>query len=267
MENSFTVNDKRIVMNKHLTFLVMILAFNIISLNAQMYILNEDFSTASGTTPPSGWSNILISGTAEDVWHFDNPGGQTAGFPIITPFAIFDADSVSGNNQPEQVALQSPAFDASISNFIILEFDHKYIQGSGSSCKIQAFNGSDWFDVITYTSSVPTVAHAIVDISAYAGGITNARLRFLWSGNGSGYWAFDNVRIYAALPVDAGIISLDNPVTPFNGGIHEIKVTLRNFGYQDLTSSTIKWSINDVQQPDYSWAGDLGIGIMEQNIG
>jgi hypothetical protein len=62
---------------------------------AQTYILNEDFSSASGTTPPSGWTNNTVTGTPTDLWHFDNPGSRSIGFPIIGTYAIFDSDSVS----------------------------------------------------------------------------------------------------------------------------------------------------------------------------
>ena len=148
-----------------------------------------------------------------------------------------------------------------------MEFDHKYISGSGSSCKIQAYDGTDWFDVITYSSSISEITHEIVDISTYVGGITNARLRFLWSGNGSGYWAFDNLSIYGALPVDAGIVSLDNPVTPVIQGTHEVKVTLGNFGYDPLTSAIIKWTANDIAQTEFNWNGNMPFGGTQSDIG
>jgi hypothetical protein len=43
----------------------------------QTYILNEDFVTATGTTPPSDWQNNTIEGDDTDLWHFDNPGSRT----------------------------------------------------------------------------------------------------------------------------------------------------------------------------------------------
>ncbi len=248
--------------------IISLLTFFFFSLGSycQMYILNEDFSTASGTTPPLEWTSVLISGNPTDVWHFDNPGGQDVGFPIVAPFAIFDAGAYSNDNQSEQVALESPSFDASISNFIMLEFDHKYVKGTESTCKIQAFNGTDWVDVIVYTNSISDVTHAIVDISDYTGGITNARLRFIWNGNGNGYWAFDNIKIYGALQLDAGIVSLDNPVVPVAEGIHNVKVTLANYGSQTLTSAIIKWTANGVLQTSYSWNGNIPFGGSQSDI-
>jgi len=243
-----------------------LVAFNSRKGEAQIYILNEDFNTASGTTPPLEWTSRVQSGVAEDVWYFDNPGGQSIGFPIISPFPIFDAANYSNNAQAELIALESPSFDASISNYIMLEFDHIYSPGTNSLCKIQAYNGTEWFDIITYNSGVPQVTHETVDISARTGGVTNARLRFIWSGNGSGFWAFDNVRIYGALPYDAGIVSLDNPKTPFGQGSHPVKVTLKNFGYNNLTSASIHWSIDNIQQPVHNWTGSKAFGESQADI-
>jgi len=243
------------ILPKSLFIIILILSFT--NVHSQMYILNEDFSSAEGTTPPIEWSNITMTGVANDLWHFDNPGNQNVGFPIVAPFAIFDAAAVSDNGQSEEVALETPSFDASVSNYIILEFDHTYIPGNNSLCKIQAYNGTDWFDVITYDNSISEITHEIVDISTYVGGITNAKLRFTWSGEGSGYWAMDNVRIYGALPVDAGIVSIDNPVTPVAPGTQEVKVMLGNFGYNPLTSVLIKWTANGLPQPDFSWNGNI----------
>ncbi len=246
--------------------LLFVLLQGCLGLYGQMYILNEDFSSASGTTPPLEWTSILISGSTSDIWHFDNPGNQDIAYPIIAPFAIFDAGYYSNNFQVEEVALQSPSFDASISNFIFLEFDHTYISGNGSSVKIQAFNGTDWFDVKVYNTDILDVTHAIVDISTYTGGTTNARLRFIWSGNGSGYWALDNVKIYGALPYDAGVISLDNPVVPFNEGVHPLRISLKNFGYYTLTDVEIHWSVDAIQQPVFNWNGILVFGQTQTDI-
>ena len=49
-----------------------LLVFLVTNLYSQTYVLNEDFSSASGTTPPSGWTNTNITGNSTDVWHFDN---------------------------------------------------------------------------------------------------------------------------------------------------------------------------------------------------
>jgi len=58
-------------------------------------------------------------------------------------------------------------------------------------------------------------------------------------------------------PNDAGIYSIDSPPVPFCAGQYDVKVTLKNFGTNQLTSANINWSINGVQQSPYSWSGLL----------
>ena len=88
----------KIINMKRLFFLIVALSVYSVTLG-QVYILNEDFVTASGTTPPLEWSNYKIEGSETDLWHFDNPGGRTINYPITSPFAIFDSDSISNNGQ------------------------------------------------------------------------------------------------------------------------------------------------------------------------
>ncbi|MFM9052062.1 MAG: hypothetical protein ACKOKF_07065, partial [Bacteroidota bacterium] len=76
----------------------------------------------------------------------------------------------------------------------------------------------------------------------------------------------DNVKIYAPLTRDANLKSIDSPVMPFPAGNKPILVTLLNEGFQDLTSVTIKWSVNGIQQTPYSWTGFLPLGAEQNNI-
>ncbi|MFA6951274.1 MAG: hypothetical protein WCQ70_11380, partial [Lentimicrobiaceae bacterium] len=245
---------------------VLFIMSGISNVHGQMYILNEDFSTASGNTPPAGWNSYSANGQTSDVWQFNNPGGRVINFPVLPPFAMFDSEFTSVNGNPEEVVLESPAFDASISNFIILKLDQTFFQGTGGSGRIEAFDGSEWSLITEISSSTSNPLSDIIDISSVVGGVTNAKVRFTWFGNGSGYWALDNVAIFAPLPIDAGLPELDNPTLPFNTGVKDIKVTLGNYGYQTLTTTRIKWSVNGVQQPDYIWNGNLSIGTRQENI-
>jgi gliding motility-associated-like protein len=252
-------------MNKRLiyttvSFLIALQTFS------QMYILNEDFNGAIGTTPPNGWNNILISGSTDDQWHFDNPGNRILNYPVTEPFAIFDADSISADGEAEEVILETPFFDASISNYILLHFVHVFDPGTGGSGTIQAYDGNTWHDILTYSSANSNPSSEILDLSSVSGGITNSSLRFKWSGNGSGYWAIDNIRIYASLPLDGGVVSLDSPNSPVVPGIQNVEITLGNFGYNTLNSAKIDWTANGVAQPAHDWNGAIGFGQTLSNI-
>jgi hypothetical protein len=57
-------------------------------------------------------------------------------------------------------------------------------------------------------------------------------------------------------PNDAGISSIDSP-KDFCAGNHDVKVTLRNYGINQLTSVAINWTLNSVAQPVVNWTGLL----------
>ncbi len=68
------------------------------------------------------------------------------------------------------------------------------------------------------------------------------------------------VEIYYAaavtVPNDVGIASIDSPVN-FCAGMNDVKVTLKNFGTNQVTSAQIHWSVNGVPQPTNNWSGLL----------
>mgnify|MGYP001019683226 FL=1 len=254
-------------MNGFLRFSALIFLVNIwVVSNAQSYILNEDFSSASGTTPPTAWSNNTITGTASDLWRFDNPGNRTIGFPIIGTFAIFDSENYSSNSGAESAELVSKTLDCSGTNDVLLYFDHYFAGSNGPSGTLQIFDGTNWNIAATYTDSTNGVESKLVNISQWAANVSNAKIKFVWSGNQNNFWAVDNIQVYAPLALDASISAIDNPVMPFSAGNQNIEASLSNNGGTVLTSATIKWSLDGVLQSSFSWSGNLAVGGTESNI-
>ena len=91
-------------MKKTLSLLSVVIATLLLSVStqAQVYILNEDFSSAIGTTPPNGWSNLTVTGTGTDLWRFDNPGNRPINYPLNGKVAIFDSQTSSGGGGGRQ---------------------------------------------------------------------------------------------------------------------------------------------------------------------
>ncbi len=56
---------------------------------------------------------------------------------------------------------------------------------------------------------------------------------------------------------DAGILAILSPTSPATPGNQGVQVTIKNYGTAPLTSVTIKWSVNGVAQPNFSWTGSL----------
>ncbi|QMU29862.1 PKD domain-containing protein [Adhaeribacter radiodurans] len=232
----------------------------------QTYILNEDFSSASETTPPTGWLNNATGGGAADKWRFNNPGIRTLNYPFTGNFAIFDSDNYSQADGAENVILESKFFDASISSNTLLTFDHFFAGGKNGKGTLEIFNGTTWSVLDTYVDSTANPESKLYNISAKVGGVTNAKVRFRWTGNASYYWALDNIRIYAPLSRDGGLVKLSAPEMPFSSGSQAIKVGLGNYGINSLTSTTLNWQVNGVAQTPYNWTGSLAFGKVKDDI-
>jgi hypothetical protein len=175
--------------------------------------LTQDFSSAT-TAPPAGWTIDVIEGDpAVDVWRFDNPGDRTLAQFLTDPVAIFDSDNVSNNDLKENVALVSPAFDASQSSTVYLKFDQEYLgledPDFGSEGLIEVYDGNQWQTVVTQTKDA--IAPTTLDISQYAAGVSNAQVRFRWTGNWSFRWSVDNVEVVDSLT--AGVRVIGSPQT------------------------------------------------------
>ncbi|MEQ9261922.1 MAG: choice-of-anchor J domain-containing protein [Owenweeksia sp.] len=159
-------------------------------------LINEDFSSATGTTPPVGWTNNDLS-SSSIVWNFDNNGSRTLSAPISSPAAIFDSDEDGFSGSSEDATLESPAFDASAGN-IILSFDHYFFQSfTNATITVEVSNGTVWDTVLLYTSSTSDPQKELIDITAEAGASTNAKVRFHWTGTWDYYWILDNVKVEA----------------------------------------------------------------------
>ncbi|MFK7774811.1 MAG: hypothetical protein AB8F94_21910 [Saprospiraceae bacterium] len=190
--------------------------FSIVILSAgQTTIISEDFTSASGTTPPTGWANNLILGNASEIWAFNNPGGRTINAPVAGQFAILDSDGFGNNSTAEEATLVTPVFNANIySASLTLTFDHYFRAGYGGAYSVEVYNGSSWVSVLSGSaSSTANSASESIDILVPAAGVTNAQVRFRWTGDYSWYWAIDNVRIEGET---SGVLDTDGDGIPDN---------------------------------------------------
>jgi hypothetical protein len=67
-------------------------------------------------------------------------------------------------------------------------------------------------------------------------------------------------------PNDAGIVSVDAPVSPVNIGTSDVHVTIRNFGADTLTSANIAWSVNNNAQLTSPWTGSIISGATDDSL-
>lgn len=183
------------------------------NLSAQV-LLSEDFSSATGTTPPTNWTNNDIDGGG-NVWEFNNPGGRTLTMPISDPAAIFDSDNYGSDGIPEDCALETPLFDASAtSNPIFLSFDQYFDADYGGQLYVEVWNGSAWVQVYSsFTTSANDPEHILLDITSDLNGASDAQVRFHWVGDYSMYWILDNVLVEAVTCIPITDLAIDNTGT------------------------------------------------------
>lgn len=197
-------------------------------------LLSEDFSTAGGSTPPTGWTNNIIEGEAGvDVWRFDNPGGRTLSPPLTAPAAIFDSDALSGNSQAEDVALESPSFDASAHVYVGLDFDqyYKHSLSSINEIFVEVYDGAQWQTVYNAFMETPNPDHQFINVSNHLAGVSNARIRFRYTGDFAYYWIVDNVRVFGLTqsPTDLALAKT-GPATVTAGAPITYTLTITNQG-------------------------------------
>lgn len=172
-------------------------------------IFSEDFSSGTGTTPPTGWNNNDIAGGG-GFWDFSNPGSRTINSPMSNPAAIFDSDDFCSG--PDEAALESPSFDASvITGNIYLSFDHYFNDGFGGAYDVEVFDGTTWNSVLSGTTETANPKSEVIDITSATGSSNVSQVRFHWTGSCSWYWIVDNVKIYT-LPTSPTLTQ--DPATP-----------------------------------------------------
>jgi hypothetical protein len=168
-------------------------------------LLSEDFSDASGATPPPGWESINLAGNpATDQWRFDNPGDRNFGGYFDEPFAVYDSDKLSDDDKLESVVLESPKFDASTSDTVFLQFKQFYggIAGGINASKVyvEAYNGNDWIPAYSSAYEGNLANSPTIDLTSELAGVKDAQIRFRFDGNWSFLWGVDDVSVVDYLP-------------------------------------------------------------------
>jgi len=215
---------------------------------SQIYI-NQDFSTFTDSILPplaSGWKNIdSITPPANQIWRFNNPFPRTFNTPISSPAAILDSDWYGAGNTQDSY-LSSTNFDASGATTVLLEFDHYYRHIGGGAAEVQIFDGSNWISATTFTATTADPSHEIIDISQYVAGISNAQIRFRYTGTYGWYWILDNVTVFQPVPDDAAVVAIDSlPVSACNLDSNEtITARIVNFGSTVIRNIPIRYTIN-----------------------
>lgn len=149
--------------------------------------------TFSGGSIPSGWSVLDGRGNGQ-VWRFDDPGGrgnQTGG---SGGFAIVDSDNYGFQGSQDTILL-SPSANLSALSQVYVEFDHdlRYSGGEIADVDVSINGGAVWVNKWRLTAN-KRKAHEKIDISSYAAGKSNVKIRFrYYNASWDWWWQVDNV--------------------------------------------------------------------------
>lgn len=189
--------------------LLFTLMFTTCLMFSQVVVLTEDFE--AGLTVPAGWTvedlSVPVNG---ETWTIET-GGEAGGFTAensliydnggVGNYATMDSDGYGNNNTAELTTLTSPVFDCSALTSVSLTFDTVYNGNWGGLGEIEVFDGTAWVVVQTYatepndTPNTTVTGGQLFDVSQLAG-VSNAQIRFKWTGNWSVSWTVDNISVF-----------------------------------------------------------------------
>ncbi|MGF1555557.1 T9SS type A sorting domain-containing protein [Paucihalobacter sp.] len=256
---------------KRITFLLITLC--VVNYSYSQVVLSEDFE--SGLTIPAGWTNNdLIVPSNGEIWTIET-GGTAA---LLAPgntfiyavggadgnYAAFDSDGYGNNGQPENAALESPVFDASALTAVTLSFNSAFAGNFGGTGFVEVLNGDSlpatWVTVQTLSGNNYQGGLISLDVSAQLAGVTNAQVRFRWTGNWSVAWYVDNVTVFECT------VSVPNPVTavqPANGAM-DVDI---NFGSATNNLGPIEWAPAATGDSADNYNISLGVNPAGNDIG
>ncbi len=218
-------------MKRIYTLLTLIILTNLSALGQVLGDPIYTFDFANGL--PEGWENQSLTGISH--WEYRGPNTtpdytvgargscsalaqpmasvtQTNGYMIFDSNYWDDADSICGDPgsgpdpAPHLAWITTAAMDLSATEGAVLTFQQQYRHFTGFT-KIQVSNdgGVIWNDVATNSGPTsPNVQWKTVNISTYAAGQSDVRIKFVFTGVYY-WWLIDDITIYEPFPNDLKI--------------------------------------------------------------
>jgi len=179
-------------MKKLFTLFLLIISINTF-LSAQVYI-DETFDTEI----PSDWTVTSESDAFPWFWTEDYNGSTIDG---SSGFVMVDSDDAGSGSIDLVENLETPNFDASTGNIIVVSFDQYFNQLGNDEISVEVWNGSEWTVAYSYPGPTdignwyPNQVHSTVIITDYINpsGDTKVRFRYIDGGSWAWWWAIDNI--------------------------------------------------------------------------
>ncbi len=201
-----------------------------------------------GGTPSTGTGPGSTPTTSGDGVGMDYNPGTLNGLYLYT-------ESSSCYNST--INLLSPYFDFTNHDIKLTLAYHMHGSSMGS-LHIDVWDSGMWHnDVWSIAGNQGTDWHQMeVNLSQFKSDSVRIRIRAI---TGSFYYsdmAIDDFNLIPLLPNDAGVLSIEEPVTTCPGTAN-VKVTIKNFGTNVINSVTVNWSVNGTAQPPVNYTTPL----------
>lgn len=200
--------------------ITLLFALCLFSLGYSQVVLTEDFE--SSTTIPATWTNNDIAGNGE-LWLIESTGsaalaadGNTLVYDggAAGNYAAFNSDAYGDNGFAENAALESPVFDCSSLTTVNLKFNHAFAGNYGGNGFVEILNGDEanptWVEVEAFSGDNYQIGEQLIDLTDELAGVTNAQVRFRWTGDWSVAWYVDNIEVFECTDAAPGIAT--NPM-------------------------------------------------------
>ncbi len=184
------------------------------------FVVTNPLATGSGADTPWSVKPSTYQPLTTTVWKPAVNSGAVA--TTGNRFAFTTSDY---NNSNIITVMTSPVIDAGVYSALTLTFDHYYSYYGGDKGEVQVSNDNftTTTTVRTYTSDIGSAskfAGETIDLSAFAG-LSNVRVRFVYTANWDDGWAIDNFKLTGVKPVNTtftwsgGSVDayIDNPPT------------------------------------------------------
>lgn len=239
-------------MNRAKVFLVLVaVSLAVVSSQAQpITLLMENFE---GTFPPAGWSAYASGG--QNQWYRNDFWGRANFTPGGNGYCADNDDAGAGPGAARVTdnCLQSATFDASGYTVVWCAWDVDwYPSGSALQGRVQVFDGTGWFNVMSYPLTHLTQRDS-VNISSLVAGKAGGRVRFLYTelsgGVKSNWYEIDDVRVWGSQPpepLDLVMASIIRPQSHEQGGVM-FRPTCKIYNNLDTTAhATVSCKIEEL---------------------
>ncbi len=223
----------------------------------------------SGMAPFTVTTPTTTNGGTDTPWSVKTsvyvPMGTTVWRPAVNSGAVgtlgnrFAFTTSDYQNSNIQTIMTSPVINAALYTTLALTFDQMYGAFSGDSAVIEAYDGTTWTTIASYTATdigTPSLFAKMAPISLtdYAGN-PNLQIRFIYTAQWDDGWAVDNIKVEGTRPLNTTFTWTGGSVNAFTDPGLSIPYT-----NQAVPTVYVVPSASQLASPSWSFTANATLG-------